>query len=89
MPIPVPAGVEVSVAEGNMVTVKGPKGALTKQLHPAMKIEQEGNVIVDELEALDIALVQQNLSNALFHVGGGDVDGLMLGAGRGTAPSTA
>ena len=45
MPITVPAGVEVSVAEGNMVTVKGPKGALTKQLHPAMKIEQEGNVI--------------------------------------------
>ena len=45
MPITVPAGVEVSVAEGNMVTVKGPKGALTKQLHPAMMIEQEGNVI--------------------------------------------
>jgi len=45
MPITVPAGVEVSVAEGNVVTVKGPKGTLTQQLHPAMKIEQEGNVI--------------------------------------------
>ena len=45
MPITVPAGVEVTVAEGNVVTVKGPKGTLTKQLHPAMMIEQEGNVI--------------------------------------------
>ena len=42
MPITVPAGVEVTVAEGNVVTVKGPKGTLTKQLHPAMIIEQEG-----------------------------------------------
>ena len=45
MPITVPAGVEVTVAEGNVVTVKGPKGALTKQLHPTMIIEQEGNTI--------------------------------------------
>ena len=45
MPITVPAGVEVTVAEGNVVTVKGPKGTLTKQLHPTMMIEQEGNTI--------------------------------------------
>ena len=45
MPITVPAGVEVTVAEGNVVTVKGPKGTLTKQLHPTMIIEQEGNTI--------------------------------------------
>ena len=45
MPITVPAGVEVSVAAGNIVTVKGPKGTLTQQLHPAMKIEQDGAVI--------------------------------------------
>ena len=43
MPITVPAGVEVTVAEGNIVTVKGPKGTLTKQLHPDMIIEKEGN----------------------------------------------
>ena len=29
MPITVPAGVTVNVAEGNVVTVKGPKGELT------------------------------------------------------------
>ena len=42
MPITVPAGVEVSVAAGNIVTVKGPKGTLTQQLHPAMMIELNG-----------------------------------------------
>ena len=42
MPITVPAGVEVTVAEGNLVTVKGPKGTLTKKLHPDMIIEREG-----------------------------------------------
>ena len=36
MPITVPAGVEVNVAEGNVVTVKGPKGELTKALRPEM-----------------------------------------------------
>ena len=45
MPITVPAGVEVNVAAGNLVTVKGPKGTLTQQLHPAMMIELDGAVI--------------------------------------------
>ena len=45
MPITVPAGVEVSVAAGNVVTTKGPKGTLVKNLHPDMIIEQEGNII--------------------------------------------
>ena len=42
MPITIPAGVEVTVGEGNVVTVKGPKGTLTKKLHPDMLIEKEG-----------------------------------------------
>ena len=33
MPITVPAGVEVTIADGNLVTVKGPKGTLTSKLH--------------------------------------------------------
>ena len=44
-PITVPAGVEVNVAGGNVVTVKGTKGTLTQNLHPNMTITQEGNVI--------------------------------------------
>ena len=45
MPITIPTGVEVNVAEGNLVTVKGPKGTLTQKLHPDMVIEQEGATI--------------------------------------------
>ena len=45
MPITVPAGVEVTVAEGNVVTVKGPKGTLTSKFHHDMIIKQEGAVI--------------------------------------------
>jgi len=45
MPITVPAGVTVTVAEGNVVTVKGPKGELTRALSAEMTINQEGNLI--------------------------------------------
>ena len=45
MPITVPAGVTVTVAEGNVVTVKGPKGELKRALSAEMTINQEGNVI--------------------------------------------
>ena len=41
-PIAVPAGVEIKIEAGNVVTVKGPKGTLTQQLHPDMIIEKEG-----------------------------------------------
>ena len=45
MPITVPAGVTVTIADGNVVTVKGPKGELTRALRTEMTINQEGNVI--------------------------------------------
>ena len=45
MPITVPAGVTVTVAEGNVVTVKGPKGELKRALRSEMTIKQEGNLI--------------------------------------------
>ena len=41
MPIAIPAGVTVSVAENNTVTVKGPKGELTRTLPREMTIKQE------------------------------------------------
>lgn len=47
-PITVPAGVEVTIAEGNLVTVKGPKGTLTKQFDGALTIKQEENTITVE-----------------------------------------
>ncbi|MBR1471726.1 MAG: 50S ribosomal protein L6 [Lachnospiraceae bacterium] len=42
MPIAIPAGVTVEVAENNNVTVKGPKGTLTRALAPEMEIKVEG-----------------------------------------------
>ena len=42
MPVAIPAGVEVNIANGNLVTVKGPKGTLTSQLSPLMTLKQEG-----------------------------------------------
>ena len=44
-PITVPAGVEVTLGENNVVTVKGPKGTLTQQFHGNMNIEMDGAVI--------------------------------------------
>ena len=46
LPVEVPAGVEVTIAEGNNVTVKGPKGTLTRQLAQEMTITQEDGKIV-------------------------------------------
>ena len=45
-PINVPVGVEVEIAEGNLVTVKGPKGTLVKQLSDELTINKEENTIV-------------------------------------------
>ena len=44
-PISLPNNVEVTLGEGNLVTVKGPKGTLTQKLHPDMVIEQNGSEI--------------------------------------------
>ena len=44
MPITVPAGVEIKVADGNVVTVTGPKGTLTRAFHPNMTITVEAGV---------------------------------------------
>jgi large subunit ribosomal protein L6 len=48
MPIAIPAGVTVEVAENNLVTVKGPKGTLTRELPAEMEIKQEnGEITID------------------------------------------
>lgn len=48
MPIAIPAGVTVEVAENNKVTVKGPKGTLVRTLPGEMKISQNDGVITIE-----------------------------------------
>ena len=47
-PIAIPAGVEVTIADGNLVTVKGPKGTATQQLNKNIIIRIDGaNVLVE------------------------------------------
>ena len=47
MPITVPAGVEVKI-DGNTVTVKGPKGELTRTFASMLTIKQEGAILTVE-----------------------------------------
>ena len=44
MPITVPAGVEINITNENVITVKGPKGTLTRAFHPNMKITVDGGI---------------------------------------------
>ena len=44
-PITLPAGVELKVTDDNVVTVKGPKGTLSRQVAPQMTLEVEGNTL--------------------------------------------
>ena len=46
LPVAIPAGVTVEVAENNVVTVKGPKGTLTKALPVEMDIKVDGAQVI-------------------------------------------
>jgi len=45
LPIPVPAGVDVSI-DGRNVTVKGPRGSLSRELHAEMTLARDGEQLV-------------------------------------------
>ena len=45
LPIPVPSGVDVTI-EGRQVTVKGPKGTLSRALHPDMTLSREDGTLI-------------------------------------------
>ena len=45
LPVPVPSGVDVTI-EGRELTVKGPKGTLSRTLHPDMSVAKEDGTIV-------------------------------------------
>ncbi|MCD8130326.1 MAG: 50S ribosomal protein L6 [Lachnospiraceae bacterium] len=68
MPIAVPAGVTVEIAENNKVTVKGPKGTLTRALAPEMEIKQEGaEIIVSRPNDLKKMKSLHGLTRTLLH----------------------
>ena len=47
-PVAIPAGVDVKLDAANVMTVKGPKGTLTENLHPNMKVTIDGATITVE-----------------------------------------
>ena len=45
LPITIPAGVTITVGDDNIVTVKGPKGEISQQISPNIKLENEDGVL--------------------------------------------
>ena len=68
MPIAIPAGVTVDIAENNKVTVKGPKGTLERVLAPEMEIKMEdGHVVVTRPNDLKRMKALHGLTRTLIH----------------------
>ena len=68
MPIAIPAGVTVEVAENNKVTVKGPKGTLERVLPAEMEIKVEGaEVVVSRPNDLKRMKSLHGLTRTLIH----------------------
>lgn len=66
-PIPVPAGVEVKI-DGSTVTVKGPKGELSREVSPKVTItESDGQVVVDRVEDDTESRALHGLSRSLVN----------------------
>ena len=68
LPVAIPAGVEVSIAEGNVVTVKGPKGTLERALPTEMEIKvEDGHVVVARPNDLKKMKSLHGLTRSLIH----------------------
>ena len=68
MPIAIPAGVTVTIAENNHVTVKGPKGTLERALPVEMTIKQEGDdIVVTRPNDLNKNKALHGLTRTLIH----------------------
>ena len=68
LPVAIPAGVEVNIAEGNVVTVKGPKGTLERALPVEMEIKvEDGHVVVTRPNDLKKMKALHGLTRSLIH----------------------
>ena len=68
MPVAIPAGVTVEIAEGNKVAVKGPKGTLVRELPHEMEIKiEDGHVIVSRPNDLKRMKSLHGLTRTLIH----------------------
>jgi large subunit ribosomal protein L6 len=65
-PITIPSGVEVNIA-GQNVTVKGGKGSLSHEIHPAVEISREDNVLKFSPKAMDNADALAGTTRALLN----------------------
>ena len=80
MPIALPAGVEVKLVDG-VVSVKGPKGTLTREIVGNIGIEVEGNTLL--VKALDDA-AETNAKHGLYRA---LLNGMVTGVTSGFAKS--
>ena len=68
LPVAIPAGVDVTVAAGNVVTVKGPKGTLERALPTEMTIKvEDGHVVVTRPNDLKKMKALHGLTRSLIH----------------------
>ncbi len=68
LPVVIPAGVTVDIAEGNKVTVKGPKGTLERVLPAEMEIKlEDGHVVVTRPNDLKKMKSLHGLTRTLIH----------------------
>ena len=68
MPVVIPAGVTVDIAEGNKVTVKGAKGTLVRELPVEMEIKiEDGHVVVTRPNDLKKMKALHGLTRTLIH----------------------
>ena len=68
MPVVIPAGVTVEVADGNVVTVKGSKGTLVRTLPAEMEIKvEDGHVVVTRPNDLKKMKSLHGLTRTLIH----------------------
>ena len=68
MPVAIPAGVTVSLEDGNKVTVKGPKGELSRTFAPELTIEEkDGQILVSRPNDLKRIKALHGLTRTLIH----------------------
>ena len=68
LPVTVPAGVEITVDDNNLITVKGPKGTLSQQISKTIKAEQkDGNVILSAANDTAECNAQWGLARSLVN----------------------